>query len=46
MKLAAVATVSLGALMGAGQAMASGSVSAMYGNIRPFYGNIRPSLRT
>ena len=41
-KLAAVATVSLGALMGAGQAMASGSVSAMYGNIRPFYGNIRP----
>ena len=42
MKLAAVATVSLGALMGAGQAMASGSVAPLYGNIRPFYGNIRP----
>ena len=41
-KLAAVATVSLGAMMGAGQAMASGSVAPLYGNIRPFYGNIRP----
>ena len=41
-KLAAVATVSLGAMMGAGQAMAGGSVAPLYGNIRPFYGNIRP----
>ena len=41
-KLAAITTVSLAALTGAGQAMADGSVTPSYGNIRPFYGNIRP----
>ena len=42
LKLAAVTTVSLAALTGAGQAIAGGSVTPSYGNIRPFYGNIRP----
>ncbi len=43
LKLAAVATASLGAMMAAGQANAGGgSVTPFYGNIRPFYGNIRP----
>ena len=43
LKLAAVTTVSLAALTGAGQALAGGGpVTPFYGNIRPFYGNIRP----
>ena len=43
-RLVALATVSLAALAGAGQALAAGggSVTPFYGNIRPFYGNIRP----
>ena len=43
-RLLALATVSLTAMAGAGQALADGGgvVTPFYGNVRPFYGNIRP----